>query len=85
MSESRTTIDHDEIKAWAKSHNAEPAVVEPEGEAETSILRFKIANDPQELDTITWDHFFDIFEANKLALVHQGDATTFNKFVSREG
>ena len=83
MSNSQRTIDHEEIKSWAVSHNAIPAVVEDE-DASTSILRFKVTDTSDQLKEINWEHFFELFESNSLAFLHDGEASNFNKFVSRE-
>ncbi|MDF1586128.1 hypothetical protein [Marinimicrococcus flavescens] len=98
MSESRTTTDHAAIKRWAEERGGRPAVVaathRDEGAARPGeaggILRidFEGTGDAPGLETISWDEFFEIFEANKLAFLHQektsdGSTSRFFKLVSR--
>lgn len=91
MADKRTT-DHEEIRRWAEERNAKPTVVRSTHDAEGSgILRFDMPGyDPgDELEEISWDEFFEIFESNDLALIYQdesssGEQSNFSKFVSRE-
>jgi hypothetical protein len=91
---SRTTQDHDEIQRWAEARGAVPAeVTSTEKNGETGILRFefpkaKNANDSA-LNEISWDDFFEKFDASSLALVYQektaaGETSNFNKLVHPE-
>jgi hypothetical protein len=84
-SETRTTTDHDEVRRWAEEHGGQPAVVK-----DTEILRidFPGGAGEDELEHVSWDEWFDIFERNELALVYQahnssGADSTFHKLVSR--
>lgn len=87
-----STIDHEEIRRWAEERDAVPTVVRSTHDEEGSgILRFDMTGyDPgDDLEEISWDEFFDIFDDNKLALVYQdeassGEKSNFSKFVSRE-
>src|ERR1700716_755626 len=94
MALSKTTQDHDEIMQWAESRGAIPAeVASTETENETGILRFefpkaKNANDSA-LKQISWEEFFEKFDANGLALIYQdvtadGEKSNFNKLVYPE-
>ena len=77
------TTDHKKIKQWAEQHNASPATVRNKSqESDTSIIRFDINGNNENLHEINWEHFFELFEQNELALVYQPDSN-FNKFVSR--
>jgi hypothetical protein len=85
-SETRTTTDHDEIRRWAEAHGGRPAVVKG-----TEILRidFPGGSGEDELDDISWDEWFDIFDRNGLAFLYQeqkagGEDSTFHKIVSRD-
>ena len=68
MALSKTTQDHDEIKAWAERRGALPAEVES---TETSdgpgILRLMFPKAPGANDSalkeIEWDAFFEKFDA----------------------
>lgn len=91
MAENRTT-DHDEIRRWAEERDAVPSVVQSTHDQEgTGILRFDMPGyDPgDDLEELTWDEFFEIFEDRRLALVYQdqisdGAESNFNRFVSRD-
>tara|TARA_B100000678_G_scaffold262356_1_gene244438 strand:+ start:822 stop:1067 length:246 start_codon:yes stop_codon:yes gene_type:complete len=77
------TTDHKTIKQWAKEHDASPATVRNESkESDTSIIRFDINGNNENLHEINWEHFFELFEQNELALVYEPDSN-FNKLVSR--
>jgi len=94
MTLSKTTQDHDEIRRWAEARGAVPADVgSTEKKGQAGILRFefpkaKNANDSA-LNEISWDEFFEKFDASGLALVYQektasGETSNFNKLVHPE-
>jgi hypothetical protein len=92
-SSSRTTTDHDEIRRWAEERGAQPAEVEgtERGQDDTGILRldFPGYTGTPPLRHISWDEWFDKFDASGLALVYQeatarGQRSNFNKLVARE-
>ena len=94
MALSKTTQDHDEIQQWAEARGAVPAEVSStEKNGQTGILRFefpgaKNANDSA-LNEISWDEFFEKFDASGLSLVYQektaaGEKSNFNKLVYPE-
>ena len=94
MALSKTTQDHEEIQQWAEARGAVPAeVASTEKNGQTGILRFefpgaKNANDSA-LSEISWDEFFEKFDASGLALVYQektagGQKSNFNKLVRPE-
>ncbi len=94
MALSKTTQDHDEIRQWAESRGAVPAeVASTERNGQTGILRIefpkaKNANDSA-LKEISWDEFFEKFDASGLALVYQeqtaeGEQSNFNKLIYPE-
>lgn len=86
-----TTTDHDEIPRWAEERDAVPTVVRATHEEEGSgILRFDMPGyDPgDDLEEVSWEEFFQIFDDNRLAMVYQeetasGEQSNFSKFVSR--
>jgi hypothetical protein len=89
---SRTTTDHDEIREWAEERGAHPACVRGTGDkGDVGMLRLDFPGySEDELQTITWDEFFDKFEERELALVYQektagGARSNFNKLISRGG
>jgi hypothetical protein len=82
----KATIDHDTIRAWVQKHGGCPAHVKSTGRKEDpGLLRidFPGFSGQQSLEQISWDEFFEKFDANELALVYQ-DENRFNKLVSRD-
>lgn len=86
--QSNTTTDHEVIKKWAESREGKPSVVTKNGD-ETELLRLNFPGYAEDnLQEISWEKWFDIFEKNNLALIYQeetkgGDKSNFNKIVSR--
>jgi hypothetical protein len=85
-SETKTTTDHDEIRRWAEEHGGRPARVK-----DTNILRidFPGGAGDDELEDISWDEWFQIFDSQNLAFLYQerradGEDSTFHKLVSRD-
>lgn len=87
MSEAKTTTDHDEIRRWAEERDGHPACIRTDGPG--GILRIDFGDPEEELEQISWEEFFEIFEQNELAFLYQedvqGGTSRFNKFVEREG
>lgn len=86
MAEATTTTDHDTIRAWIEERNGRPARVKTGGQG--GILRIDFGDADENLEEISWDDFFQIFDENKLAFLHQdqtadGKTSRFNKFVDR--
>lgn len=89
--ESKRTTDHDEIREWVEERDGRPARVEgtgDDGEGD-GLLRIDFGDEDESLERISWDEFFEAFEANDLALVYQdetdeGEDSRFSKLVSRE-
>jgi hypothetical protein len=90
-SESKTTTDHDEIRAWVEEHDGKPASVKgTEDDGGPGVLRidFPGGAGEDELEHIDWDEWFDKFESENLAFLYQerkasGEDSTFFKLVSR--
>lgn len=88
MSEAKKTTNHKEIKAWAEKHDGVPAVIkgtDNDGSGE-GVLRIhfpKKSSDNDNFEEISWDEFFEKFEENKLALLHDPNGV-FNKLVNRD-
>ena len=86
------TTDHDEIRRWAEARGAKPACVRKTGDRnDVGILRldFPGYSGEQSLEPIEWDLWFEKFDEQGLALLHQetlanGQRSNFNKLVSRE-
>lgn len=94
MALSKTTQDHDEIRQWAEARGGKPAdVASTEKNGQTGIIRIEFpgavnANDSA-LKEISWDEFFEKFDASGLALVYQeqtaeGATSNFNKLIHPE-
>lgn len=90
--ESNTTTDHDTIRKWIEGRGGKPAGVKGTGEGgdDAGLLRVEFSGhgDESGLEEISWEEFFDKFDDNKLAFLHQdktadGDVSRFCKFVRR--
>ena len=88
MASAHATTDHQEIRRWAEKHGGRPAKVETGGPG--GILRLDFGEKDPNLEEISWDEFFKIFDDNDLALLIQaepseseGRQSRFNKFVQR--
>lgn len=85
MAQAKTTTDHDEIRNWAEERGGRPAIVRTDGEG--GILRIDFQEPDENLDEISWDEFFEIFEERNLAFLYQeevsGKQSRFNKLVDR--
>jgi hypothetical protein len=90
MAEAQVTTDHDEIRRWAEERGGRPASVRGTGDGpEAGLLRIDFEPDMAEgLELISWDDFFEKFDAEKLGFLHQdktqdGSISRFHKFVDR--
>ncbi|HTJ57729.1 MAG TPA: hypothetical protein VL418_09230 [Devosiaceae bacterium] len=86
MSTSETTTDHDTIHKWVEGRGGHPARVKNRGPG--GILRIDFEEPDENLEEISWDEFFKVFDENKLAFLYQdktsdGKTSRFNKFVER--
>lgn len=86
MSEAKTTTDHDKIRAWAEARGGRPARVK--GTPPGGILRIDFREPEENLEEISWEEFFRIFEESNVAFLFQektedGKVSRFNKFVER--
>ncbi len=85
---SNTTTDHSTIKTWIQDRDGRPAVVRDTANGGGGVLRIDYGEEDEELASISWDDFFNIFEENDLAFLYQdetneGDESRFSKFVQR--
>lgn len=93
MSAATATTDHDEIKKWVEKRKGSPACVKTTGgEGDMGMLRidFPGFSGEETLQHVDWDSWFDAFEKNELAFLHQdrtadGQMSRFNKLVARNG
>jgi hypothetical protein len=86
MSEASTTTDHKTIRKWVEARNGRPSKVS--GSKDGGILRIDFGEKEPNLEEVSWDEFFEIFDDRKLAFLHQdetagGKKSRFNKFVDR--
>ncbi len=92
MSSAKVTTDHEEIRRWVEERGGSPACVKGTGgKADVGMLRFDFPgySGAESLHHIDWDTWFEAFEANGLAFLHQdqtagGQESRFNKLVARE-
>ena len=92
MASAGPLTDHDEIRKWAEARGAKPACVRGTGgKDDTGMIRLDFAgySGGDSLQEISWEEWFEAFDANNLALVVQektadGQQSNFNKLVKRE-
>lgn len=70
---SLVTTDHEVIKRWAEERGGRPATVPgTEHEGRAGVLRFDFPGyGGGDLKEITWDEWFETFEARELNFVYQ--------------
>ena len=85
VSQATTTTDHDEVRKWADERGGRPSIVKTQGEG--GILRIDFQEPDENLERISWEEFFRIFEERQLAFLYQeeisGHKSRFNKLVDR--
>lgn len=88
---SQVTSDHDRIREWTEERQGKPARATGNSKGDDCLLRIEFADydrDAQVQD-ITWEEFFEEFDAEKLALMYQEDTkggkpSRFSRLVRRE-
>ncbi|HEY0455048.1 MAG TPA: hypothetical protein VGE41_01640 [Verrucomicrobiae bacterium] len=86
----KPTIDHEEIRKWVEERGGHPAEVRGTGsKQETGMIRIDFPGySGENLCEITWEDWFQKFEENQLAFLHQdethGHQSRFNKLVKRD-
>ncbi len=90
MAAATITTDHDEIRVWVEERGGFPARVRGTA-ADPGILRIDFPGFSLDdtLERIAWDEWFEAFDRNKLAFLHQeetedGQISHFNKLLSQE-
>ena len=69
----RTTINHDEIRAWIERHGGHPAILRGTSNENTfGALRIDFNGHP-DLEHISWDAFFDRLDTGDLAFRYNDD------------
>ncbi len=88
MSEAKITTDHTIIRHWVEQRGGRPVRVEgTEVPGRSGVILLDYGEPTSlELESITWDDFFDGFEENELAFLYPDDSDEirFAKLVSRE-
>ena len=91
--DTKTTTDHDEIRAWAEARGGRPvqvtnAFAAQPGEAH---LRIDFLHDKYDdgIREVGWDEFFRVFDQHDMVLVYQseteaGALSRFGRIVRRE-
>jgi hypothetical protein len=89
MSDAQVTTDHAAIRKWAEARDGRPASVKGTGKGEAGVLRIDFEPELADgLELISWEAFFEKFDAEKLGFLHQdktadGSVSRFHKFVDR--
>jgi len=69
---SLATTHHDVIKRWAEERGGRPATVEgTEHGDHLGVLRFDFGGDNQNLRHVSWDEWFETFDARRLNFIYQ--------------
>jgi hypothetical protein len=86
MGSALQTIDHATIRRWAEARGGHPARIKGTGGPDDpGLLRLDFGDPEPELESISWEEFFDKFDASRLALLYQDEPDSrFNKLVGRE-
>jgi hypothetical protein len=91
QSQTVKTTDHEEIRRWVEEHGGRPARVRATADGGGGVLRidFPGGAGEEELEPISWEEWFEIFDRNNLAGLYQeqkasGEDSTFFKLVSRD-
>jgi hypothetical protein len=87
--ENGLTIDHEKIREWTEERGGVPAMVADTMNGGGGILRIDFGQKDEELEAISWEEFFHIFEDKNLAFLYQektahGEMSRFFKFVDRD-
>jgi len=89
MSITKKTHDHEFIRAWAEDRGGVPAIIRIPEYYTGTVLRIDFGNLTEDVDEITWEQFFDVFESDALDFIYQEeegdeeDSLVF-KFVDRD-
>ncbi len=86
---SKRTTDHDVIRKWVEKWQGRPAVIRSTWDGSSGLLRLDFGEEDKELEEISLDDFFHIFDENDLAFLYQeetfdGETSRFFKFVEKE-
>jgi hypothetical protein len=85
---SLATTSHEVIRHWAEERGGVPATVEgTEHGDRLGVMRFDFGGDSQNLRHVSWDEWFETFDARKLNFIYQeerkdGNQSTFFRLES---
>ncbi|CCG02664.1 Rho termination factor N-terminal domain-containing protein [Blastococcus saxobsidens] len=85
---SLATTSHEVVRRWAEDRGGVPATVEgTEHGDHLGVLRFDFGGDSENLRHVSWDEWFDTFDARKLNFLYQeerkdGNQSTFFRLES---
>jgi hypothetical protein len=69
---SLATTHHEVIKQWAEERNGVPATVPgTEHEGHLGVLRFDFGDEDSNLQRVSWDEWFETFDARGLNFIYQ--------------
>ncbi len=93
MPTTKKTTDHSEIRSWAESRGAQPALVKDSASHyDPGVLRIRVPGSDlgPRVEDLSWDVFFQKFDEERLALVypentHDSADHAYVKLVRREG
>ena len=73
---SLVTTHHGVIKEWAEERGAQPATVAgTEHDGHLGVLRFDFGGDSDDLKKVSWDEWFETFDARRLNFIYQEQRT----------
>jgi hypothetical protein len=91
QSQTVRTTEHEEIRRWVEAHGGRPARVRGTEDGGAGVLRidFPGGAGDEDLEPISWDEWFEVFDRNNLAALYQeqkasGEDSTFFKLVRRD-
>jgi Rho termination factor, N-terminal domain len=77
---SLATTNHEVIRQWAEERNGVPATVEgTEHGDHLGVLRFDFGGDSDNLRHVSWDEWFDTFDARRLNFIYQEERKDGNQ------
>jgi len=77
---SLVTTHHDVIKQWAEARGGVPATVEgTEHGNHLGVLRFDFGGDDDRLRHVSWDEWFETFDARRLNFIYQEERSDGNQ------
>ncbi len=77
---SLVTRNHEVIRGWAEERGATPASVDgSEHDGHLGVLRFDFPGGSTDLVEVSWDEWFEAFDARRLNFIYQETTTDGNQ------